>query len=86
MFILCKIIEGVFMKAAPILWLDILINLFGKSIKYKYLHDIQAVITYVRIKKTNNIYASITFYLQEQLMATLDLIHKKHILNGMANV
>ena len=64
-FILCKIIEGVFMKAAPILWLDILINLFAKSINYKYLHDIQAVITYVRIKETNNISASIAFYLQK---------------------
>ena len=41
------------------------------------MHDIQAVITYVRIKQTNNIYAPITFYLQKHLMGTLDLIHKK---------
>ena len=28
-------------------------------------------------KKTNSVYASITFYLQKHLMGTLDLTHKK---------
>ena len=41
-------------------------SFFAKSINYKYLHDIQAVVTSVRILKTNKCpFAYVTFYQQK---------------------
>ena len=64
------------MKAAPILWLDVLINLFAKSINYKYLHDIQAVITYARIKRLITFMRVYNLLSTKHLMGPLDVICK----------
>ena len=52
------------------------ITTVGDKPTFCHLHDIQAVITYVRIKQTNNIYAPITFYLQKHLMGRLNFIYE----------